>query len=106
MICLHSEVLNTAFTYNTVERATNRYVITSNFDPELVKQMLRYCYTGEVQNLPKIDIDLLRVADYFMMPSLIELCVNSIRDTINIEKLPKLRELLALLSGKIYFFRI
>lgn len=93
-------MFHNAFKNKTEERETSRYIISNDFEPELVEQMLRYCYTGEVQDLPKIDLELLVVADYFVMPLLTELCINSIRETMSKEKLPKLCEILTRLTGK------
>lgn len=99
MIGLHSDVLRVAFQHSTIEQKLSRYTVDKSMDPAIIEQMLRYCYTGQVNDLEKIDIDLLIVADYFSMSSLMELCADSIRKSITMQKLPKLCELFAWRSG-------
>lgn len=66
MICINftarSDVFAAMFEHEMEERKLNRVAIT-DVDHEVLKEMLRFIYTGKASNLEKMADDLLAAAD-------------------------------------------
>jgi hypothetical protein len=64
IIGIHSAVLCAAFQHDTIEKKTGCLTI-SDLDEKLIGAMLRYFYTGTVENLIELHVDLYFVADRY-----------------------------------------
>lgn len=83
-----------AFRHSTTKECQTSRFIIEDFNPILIEKALRYMYTGQVENLGNYDISLLVVADYLLIESLRDLCIKSIHQTMCVERLPALFEVL------------
>merc|ERR1719259_273298 len=65
------------FSHDMKENQENSVEMTE-YDPELIKVMLRYLYTSKVENLEKNAHELLPIADKYGLEELKQLCITEI----------------------------
>jgi len=68
LLAARSDVFAAMFEHEMEERKLNRVAIT-DVDHEVLKEMLRFIYTGKAPNLEKMADDLLAAADKVSLPS-------------------------------------
>jgi speckle-type POZ protein len=68
-LAIHSNVFRAYFNHNTRETQTKTIQI-DDVDANLVEAMLKYCYSGKVENLAEIAQDLYVLADRYQMEEL------------------------------------
>jgi len=80
-----SSVFKAMLTHQTKEKVSGRIMI-DDFEEETVYTLLRYLYSGNVENLEKKDVGcLLRAADKYDLNELKQLCVSTLGGKIDIE---------------------
>ncbi|KAI6195682.1 hypothetical protein M3Y94_01016400 [Aphelenchoides besseyi] len=77
ILCSQSEVFYRMFTHQTKEKATG-IVNIKNFDAQVVEKMLVFFYFGKVDDMNSWAHRLLKIADYYEIQGLIDMCVQSI----------------------------
>jgi hypothetical protein len=63
-LCLHSDVFSAYLNSDSIENSTNTIKI-NDLDPMFVEAMLRFMYSGQVDNLKDIAHDLYVVSDRY-----------------------------------------
>lgn len=63
-LCLHSDVFSAYLNSDSIEKNTNTIQI-KDLDPVFIEAMLRFMYSGRVENLKDIAHDLYIVADRY-----------------------------------------
>lgn len=76
MLSARSPVFQAMFEHEMEERKHNRVDIT-DVDHEVLREMLRFIYTGKASNLEKMADDLLAAADKVSGLHVIEQSINS-----------------------------
>ncbi|KAI6216135.1 Protein roadkill-like protein [Aphelenchoides besseyi] len=84
ILCPQSEVFYRMFTHPTEEKATG-IVNINHFDAQLVEKMLIFFYFGKVDDLDLCSHRLLKIADYYEIHGLIDLCVQSIAKNLTMD---------------------
>ncbi|KAI6216058.1 Protein roadkill-like protein [Aphelenchoides besseyi] len=84
ILCPQSEVFYRMFTNQTEEKATG-IVNINHFDAQLVEKMLIFFYLGKVDDLDLWSHRLLKIADYYEIHGLIDLCVQSIAKNLTMD---------------------
>ncbi|KAI6184851.1 Protein maternal effect lethal 26-like protein [Aphelenchoides bicaudatus] len=74
-LCLHSDVFSAYLNNNSVEKKTNIIQI-KDLDPMFIEAMLRFMYSGRVENLKDIAHDLYIVADRYNIRILQDICLE------------------------------
>ncbi|XP_058805412.1 speckle-type POZ protein-like [Phymastichus coffea] len=74
----------TKFEENLEEKKVNVIEI-NNYDQKIVKEMLRYIYTGKVENLNKLAKDILPAANEYVLEGLKNMCENIISKNLNLD---------------------
>ncbi|KAI6204579.1 hypothetical protein M3Y94_00691400 [Aphelenchoides besseyi] len=84
IISAHSLVFRAMFTHASKERESG-VVVIENFKAPLIEAMLSYMYKDHVMNLKEIAIELLTVADFYQVHSLVKKCTDSILANLSID---------------------
>lgn len=63
---------------NNITEAYATSYITSEFDSVVMKQILRFIYCHEVENLDEIALDLIHAAEKYQLDDLKEMCMDRI----------------------------
>ena len=66
------------------EKLTNCFEI-KDMDPEVLAEVLRFLYTGRALNLENMAIDLLAVANMFLLDRLREMCEEAMYNNLTVE---------------------
>ena len=67
ILAARSPVFSAMFEHEMEEKKQNKVEIT-DMDHEVLREMLRFIYTGKATNLEKMDADLLAAADKVCLP--------------------------------------
>ena len=70
------------------EKLTNCFEI-KDMDPEVLAEVLRFLYTGRALNLENMAIDLLAVANMFLLDRLREMCEEAMYNNLTVENVCK-----------------
>ncbi|KAI6231576.1 hypothetical protein M3Y95_00396500 [Aphelenchoides besseyi] len=84
IISAHSPVFRAMFTHASKERESG-VVVIENFKAPLIEAMLSYMYKNQVMNLKEIAIELLTVANFYQVHSLVKKCTDSILANLSID---------------------
>ncbi|XP_011863439.1 PREDICTED: speckle-type POZ protein-like isoform X2 [Vollenhovia emeryi] len=84
ILVAQSPVFNVMFENEMKEKKTNQVDI-DDMDPEVLKEMLRFIYTGKVTNLEKMAGGLLAASDKYQLNTLKVLCQEALRKSLTIE---------------------
>ncbi|XP_065219097.1 speckle-type POZ protein B isoform X4 [Planococcus citri] len=84
ILAARSPVFAAMFEHEMEERKQNRVAIT-DVDQDVLKEMLRYIYTGKSQNLEKMADDLLAAADKYDLGRLKIMCEEALCTNLSIE---------------------
>ncbi|KAH0558172.1 speckle-type POZ protein-like [Cotesia glomerata] len=88
ILSAHSPVLATLFTNDTVERQTNEVSILDIYlTSEIFEKLLEYIYTDKVSNLDQVAANLFEAAHKYQMTSLLKICEESLRESLNPENI-------------------
>jgi speckle-type POZ protein len=77
------------FSNSTLESMENKVTI-KDFDLETIREMLRFMYTQKVENLQKVDLELLKAANKYDLLDLKELCAKSTGNDLSVENITKI----------------
>jgi len=66
-----------------LKESIEKYVKVNDADPEVMREMLRYFYTSQVNNIMDIGIRLYNLADKYMVDSLKTFCTRSFLRGVN-----------------------
>ena len=84
ILSARSDVFKNTFAHNTLENQTNTIVVKES-PAKAVEDMLKHIYTGELPDDPKdLTIDLLNIADMYLLDSLKEACVDNLLDNLDV----------------------
>ncbi|CAG2183720.1 unnamed protein product, partial [Oppiella nova] len=72
------------FEHEMEEKKQNKVEIT-DMDHEVLREMLRFIYTGKATNLEKMDADLLAAADKYDLERLKVMCEESLCSNLSVE---------------------
>ncbi|KAI6180112.1 Speckle-type POZ protein A-like protein [Aphelenchoides besseyi] len=84
VICAKSSVFQAMFTLSTKEKRTG-IVQIMGIETKLIEMLLKFIYTGEVENLKNVAGDLLFVADCYDVKLLVEKCIGSLVENLSID---------------------
>lgn len=79
-----SEIFAAMFTHDVLENKSN-IVNIPDVDHEILKEMLRYIYTGQVENMENVAIDLFIAADKYDIQDLKSMCEKHIANSLTVE---------------------
>ncbi|KAF0306793.1 Protein roadkill [Amphibalanus amphitrite] len=88
LLAARSPVFAAMFEHEMEERKHNRVDIT-DVDHEVLREMLRFIYTGKTNNLEKMADDLLAAADKYAMERLKVMCEAALCANLSIENSPE-----------------
>ncbi|KAI6180582.1 Speckle-type POZ protein [Aphelenchoides besseyi] len=86
MLCIRSEVFEKMFTHPSIEYETNTINI-KNADPEVVKKMFEYLYTGNVKEIELVAQKLLSLAHQYELSELVIMCANVLHANPTVENI-------------------
>ncbi|XP_005178110.1 protein roadkill-like isoform X2 [Musca domestica] len=84
ILAARSDVFAAMFEHEMEERKLNRVAIT-DVDHEVLKEMLRFIYTGKAPNLDKMADDLLAAADKYALEKLKVMCEEALCVNLSVE---------------------
>nr|XP_014103380.2 protein roadkill isoform X1 [Bactrocera oleae] len=84
ILAARSEVFNAMFEHEMEERKLNRVDI-HDVDHEVLREMLRFIYTGKAPNLEKMADDLLAAADKYALEKLKVMCEEALCLNLSVE---------------------
>ncbi|CAK9303764.1 unnamed protein product [Gordionus sp. m RMFG-2023] len=84
ILAARSPVFAAMFEHEMEERKLNRVEIT-DLEEEVLREMLRYIYTGRASNLERMADDLLAAADKYALDRLKIMCEESLCSNLNVE---------------------
>ncbi|XP_032295119.1 protein roadkill isoform X1 [Drosophila virilis] len=84
ILAARSDVFAAMFEHEMEERKLNRVAIT-DVDHEVLKEMLRFIYTGKASNLEKMADDLLAAADKYALEKLKVMCEEALCVNLSVE---------------------
>ncbi|XP_017117291.1 protein roadkill isoform X1 [Drosophila elegans] len=84
ILAARSDVFAAMFEHEMEERKLNRVAIT-DVDHEVLKEMLRFIYTGKAPNLEKMADDLLAAADKYALEKLKVMCEEALCVNLSVE---------------------
>jgi len=84
LLAARSPVFAAMFEHNMEETKQNRVDIT-DVDHEVLREMLRFIYTGKVNNMEKMAKELLAVADKYAVEQLKMMCAEGLRAKLSIK---------------------
>lgn len=84
VLMARSPVFKAMFEHNLEENKQSRVDIT-DMEPEVLREMLRYIYTGKAPYLDKLDADLLAAADKYDIERLKIMCEESLCANLSVE---------------------
>lgn len=82
VLAIGSPFFNGMLTTNMKERISNAMKVTEDF--VVMKEVLRYIYTREVQNLDVIANELVFAAEKYLLGQLKKICIDSIVNTLDL----------------------
>ncbi|KAI6204883.1 BTB domain-containing protein [Aphelenchoides besseyi] len=86
MLRTQSEVFDAMFNHPMKEGQTNEMEIKA-CDPEMVKLMLMFLYSGRVENLDAVAEKLLPLAAQYQIKDLADVCVNAMGSSLNLKNI-------------------
>ncbi|XP_071942085.1 speckle-type POZ protein B-like isoform X1 [Antedon mediterranea] len=99
LLAARSPVFNAMFEHQMEESKHNRVEIT-DVDHEVMREILRFIYTGKAQNLEKMADDLLAAADKYAIERLKVLCEESLCSNLAVENVAEVLVLADLHSAE------
>ncbi|XP_046917093.1 BTB/POZ and MATH domain-containing protein rdx isoform X1 [Dermatophagoides farinae] len=84
ILAARSPVFAAMFQHDLAEKKQNRVDIT-DMEPEVLREMLRFIYTGKAPALDKLDADLLAAADKYDLERLKVMCEESLCSNLSVE---------------------
>ncbi|CAG2168212.1 unnamed protein product, partial [Oppiella nova] len=84
ILAARSPVFAAMFEHEMEEKKQNKVEIT-DMDHEVLREMLRFIYTGKATNLEKMDADLLAAADKYDLERLKVMCEESLCSNLSVE---------------------
>ncbi|XP_002735147.1 speckle-type POZ protein-like [Saccoglossus kowalevskii] len=84
ILAARSPVFNAMFEHEMEEKKLNRVEIT-DVDHEVLREMLRFIYTGKAPNLEKMADDLLSAADKYALERLKVMCEEALCTNLSVE---------------------
>lgn len=100
ILCARSPVFSALFSHDTKENK-EKLITIEDAEPDTVKEMLRFMYTGRVQSLEKLAYELFSLSDKYALHGLREMCEESMCKNITIENAVNILVLSDLHSAKI-----
>lgn len=89
VLSARSPVFNAMFEIEMLENRENLIRI-EDFSKEVVEELLKFIYSGKVNNLAKVAKDLLSAADKYELPQLSELCEQFLMSDLSVESAPEI----------------
>ncbi|KAM8708468.1 hypothetical protein ACLKA7_015443 [Drosophila subpalustris] len=87
ILSARSKVFAAMFKHSMKENTENCVVI-SDFNGDVVSEMIRFIYTGEAPNLEEMNVDLLGAADKYELDRLKAMCAKSMGDSLCMKTAP------------------
>ncbi|XP_033150791.1 protein roadkill-like [Drosophila busckii] len=84
ILAARSEVFKAMFSHELEENKLNEVSI-SDFDAEVIHEMLKYMYTEKLTKLNDLNADLLAIANKYELQELEQMCVDSLLEHLSIE---------------------
>ncbi|KAI6225056.1 Speckle-type POZ protein A-like isoform X2 [Aphelenchoides besseyi] len=84
VLCTQSDVFAAMFEHECKEKNSN-VISINNADVEVVEGMLRYLYSGEVENIGELAPRLLVLADQYQVNELTDLCMEGLKENFTID---------------------
>lgn len=84
MLAKKSDVFDAMFSHEFSESVSNRVIIT-DLESEAVMEMLRFIYTGKVQQMEKVNKMVLAAADKYNIVDLKESCEKSLCNSMTVD---------------------
>lgn len=69
---------------NEAKHARDNDMTITDASPQVVKEMLRYMYTGNVNNIQDLAGDLLKIAHKYSLDGLVKMCASHLKKRINV----------------------
>lgn len=92
LMTARSTTFNQMFNIEMKEKETG-FVEIKDFDSDVLKELFRFIYYGQVENLDSIDVELYKAAQRYDIKDLPEICMESIVENINKRDVVELLEL-------------
>ncbi|OXU23864.1 hypothetical protein TSAR_003682 [Trichomalopsis sarcophagae] len=92
ILAARSAVFDAMFKSKMMEEQTG-VIKVEYFKPQVIKEMLYYIYTNNVEDLPKISHDLFEAAHFYNLMDLETLCINHMMSNVNVDNVTTLLEL-------------
>lgn len=84
ILASRSPVFSAMLSHDMREKTESKVVI-GDIEPEVLKEMLRFIYCGDVRNTLELAPELLAVADKYQLEGLADACAIELRTHINVE---------------------
>ncbi|KAI6231258.1 Speckle-type POZ protein-like isoform X1 [Aphelenchoides besseyi] len=94
VICTQSDVFRSMFKHEFSEKKSN-CVHIQKADKKVVEAMLRYLYSGKVENINQVASRLLSLSDQYQLKGLTELCMDALKMNLTLENIIERLQLLA-----------
>ncbi|KAI6231211.1 Speckle-type POZ protein A-like protein [Aphelenchoides besseyi] len=94
VICTQSAVFKSMFKHELSEKKSN-IVDIKDVDEEVVETMLRYLYSGKVENMEQVASRLLSLSDQYQLDGLTTMCMNALGKNLTLENIIERLQLLA-----------
>ncbi|KAI6206409.1 hypothetical protein M3Y94_00907300 [Aphelenchoides besseyi] len=102
LLCSHSSVFKAMFEHEYIEKTTG-VVEIKDTESDVVRKMLRYFYTGKVEDIDESPDKLLALAHRFQVHELAELCANSLGQNLSLTNILNRLELVEIYGELIDF---
>ncbi|KAI6231082.1 Speckle-type POZ protein A-like isoform X3 [Aphelenchoides besseyi] len=93
-LTLQSDVFKSMFEHEFTEKKSN-VVQIKDADEEVVEAMLRFVYSGKVENLNEVAERLLTLSDQYQLKGLTDMCMTALGNNLTLENIVKRLQLLA-----------
>ena len=99
ILSARSRVFSALFKHEMQENINSRVAI-EDAEPNVIEEMLRYIYTGEVKDINLIACELLRVADKYFLEGLKLICEDTLCENLSVENVLEMLSLADLHNAK------
>ena len=78
ILIARSDVFEALLTRSQMQESATNMQVIPDIRPKVMKEVLRFIYTGEVEDIDEIGFELLAAADRFLMPQLKSMAADSV----------------------------